>query len=66
MSVATHSSTDSWAGLIAAFLLSIKKRVRYRHVSTLVSKNWLNSLQYRVLSMKILTTGECIGEATYQ
>ena len=58
--VATHSSTDSWAGLIAAFLLSIKKRVRYRHVSTLVSKNWLNSLQYRVLSTLILTTGECI------
>ena len=44
--VATHSSTDSWAGLIASFLLRIKVRVRYRHVSTTIRKNFLNEIQY--------------------
>ena len=31
--VGTHSSTDSWAGLIAAYLVKIRTRVRYRHIS---------------------------------
>jgi glycosyltransferase involved in cell wall biosynthesis len=58
--VGTHSSTDSWAGLIAAYLLKIKKRVRYRHVSALVKGNFLNKLQYSTLSNCIITTGKCI------
>ena len=58
--VATHSSTDSWAGLIAAKLMRVRKRVRYRHVSTAVRGNFLNRWQYRSLSNLIITTGECI------
>ena len=60
--VATHSSTDSWAGLIASFLLRIKVRVRYRHVSTIIRKNFLNEIQYCYLCSIIVTTGECISE----
>ena len=59
--VATHSSTDSWAGLIAASILRVKKRVRYRHVSTRVKKNFLNKLQYKNFANLIITTGECIS-----
>lgn len=58
--VATHSSTDSWAGLIAAKLLRIRKKVRYRHVSTPIKKNFTNSIQYRSLCDLIITTGQCI------
>ena len=41
--VGTHSSTDSWAGLSASYLLRVAKRVRYRHVSTKVKEfaEWL-------------------------
>ena len=60
--VATHSSTDSWAGLIASFILRIKVRVRYRHVSTTIRKNILNEIQYCYLCSIIVTTGECISE----
>ena len=58
--VGTHSSTDSWAGLIAAYLLKIKKRVRYRHISAPVKGNFLNKLQYSTLANFIITTGKCI------
>ena len=58
--VATHSSTDSWAGLIAAYLLRTRKRVRYRHISAPVKRNFLNKLQYKVFANVVLTTGECI------
>tara|TARA_A200000113_G_scaffold208265_1_gene206478 strand:- start:1314 stop:2423 length:1110 start_codon:yes stop_codon:yes gene_type:complete len=58
--VGTHSSTDSWAGLIAAYLLKIKKRVRYRHISAPVKRNFLNKLQYSTLANFIITTGKCI------
>ena len=58
--VATHSSTDSWAGLTTATILGIKKRVRYRHVSAPVKKNMLNRWQYKFLANFIFTTGECI------
>lgn len=60
--VATHSSTDSWAGLIAAKILGIKKCVRYRHVSTPVKENLLNKWQYKILSNLVITTGECISK----
>jgi glycosyltransferase involved in cell wall biosynthesis len=59
--VATHSSTDSWAGLIAASILKIKRRIRYRHVSTRVKKNFFNKLQYKNFANLIITTGECIS-----
>ena len=58
--VATHSSTDSWAGLIAASLNNVRKRVRYRHVSTPIKKNRLNKFQYLILSNLTITTGNCI------
>ena len=60
--VGTHSSTDSWAGLIAAYIMRIKVRVRYRHVSTTIRKNFLNRTQYRFLCSIIITTGECISD----
>ena len=59
--VATHSSTDSWAGLIAAFLLQVRKRVRYRHISATVKGNFLNKLQYSILANLVITTGNCIS-----
>ena len=59
--VGTHSSTDSWAGLLAAFLLKIRKRIRYRHVSAPVKRNSLNKLQYRKLATNVITTGDCIS-----
>lgn len=60
--VATHSSTDSWAVLIAAYTLRIRVRARYRHVSTTIRKNLLNRIQYRYLCSIIVTTGECISD----
>ena len=60
--VATHSSVDSWAGLIAAKLRRVKCRVRYRHVSTPVKDYFLNRWQYRSLCHLVLTTGECIRQ----
>ncbi|MDA8774255.1 glycosyltransferase family 4 protein [Opitutales bacterium] len=60
--VATHSSTDSWAGLIAAYTLRIKVRARYRHVSTTIRKSLLNRTQYRYLCSIVVTTGECISD----
>ena len=59
--VGTHSSTDSWAGLTAAFLLRVRKRVRYRHVSAPVKRNPLNKLQYSILANTIITTSKCIS-----
>jgi glycosyltransferase involved in cell wall biosynthesis len=58
--VATHSSTDSWAGLLAAFLLKIRKRIRYRHVSAPVKRKILNKMQYKIFANGIITTAECI------
>ena len=59
--IGTHSSTDSWAGLIAAYLLKIKKRVRYRHVTTQIRNNFLNRLQYEKLCNTVFTTANCIS-----
>jgi glycosyltransferase involved in cell wall biosynthesis len=64
--VATHSSVDSWAGLIAAKLRRVKCRVRYRHVSTPVKDYFLNRWQYRSLCHLVLTTGECIRQPLLQ
>ncbi len=40
--VATHSSVDSWVGLVASRFHGITRRVRYRHVSTPVKGHFLN------------------------
>jgi glycosyltransferase involved in cell wall biosynthesis len=64
--VATHSSVDSWAGLIAAKLRAVTCRVRYRHVSTPVKDYFLNRWQYRSLCHLVLTTGECIRQPLLQ
>ena len=64
--VGTHSSTDSWAGLIASYLLRIRKRVRYRHVSAPVRGNLLNKLQFSTLANCIITTGNCIKNILVQ
>ena len=57
----THSSVDSWVGLLAASLCRVPCRLRYRHVSTPVHNNWFNRFQYTSLCDKIITTGECIS-----
>ena len=64
--LATHSSTDSWAGLTAAFLFRVKKCVRYRHVSAPVKNNILNKLQYKKLANSVITTAECIRRQIYK
>jgi glycosyltransferase involved in cell wall biosynthesis len=58
--VATHSSVDSWVGLVASTIHRIKRRVRYRHVSTPVKGHLINRWQYKKLCNLVLTTGECI------
>lgn len=58
--VATHSSVDSWVGLVASRFHGITRRVRYRHVSTPVKGHFLNRWQYRTLCNLVFTTGECI------
>jgi glycosyltransferase involved in cell wall biosynthesis len=59
--VGTHSSTDSWAGLIASFCLNTRKRIRYRHISAHVKGNFLNKVQYSTLANIVITTGNCIS-----
>ncbi len=58
--VATHSSVDSWVGLISSSIHRVRRRVRYRHVSTPVKGHLINRWQYSKLCNLILTTGECI------
>lgn len=60
--VGTHSSSDSWAGLIAAALAGVPAKIRYRHVSVPVRANFWNRFIYN-LPDDIITTGECICEA---
>jgi glycosyltransferase involved in cell wall biosynthesis len=42
--------------------MRVKKRVRYRHVSTPVKNHLFNRLQYRSLCNAIIRTGECISK----
>lgn len=60
--VGTHSSADSWVGLIAAKLAGVPVTLRYRHVSVPVGNNFLNRFLYR-LPDAIVTTGGCICRA---
>jgi glycosyltransferase involved in cell wall biosynthesis len=59
--VATHSSVDSWVGLLAARSCRIRT-VRFRHVSTGVGAHSLNRIQYGKLADAVVTTGNCIGQ----
>jgi len=58
--VATHSSVDSWVGLMAAALQRVPCRLRYRHVSTPVKAHSHNRFQYRKLAHHTITTAEAI------
>ena len=60
--IGTHSSVDSWVGLLAATLSRVACRLRYRHVSTPVHNNLFNRFQYTSLCDHIITTGDCISE----
>ncbi len=55
--VNTHSSVDSWIGAFAAKLTGAKL-IRTRHVSTPVSRHWLNFV-HRLPNL-VVTTGETI------
>ena len=59
--IGTHSSVDSWVGLLAATLSHVPCRLRYRHISTPVHNNLFNRFQYTSLCDRIITTGECIS-----
>lgn len=56
----THSSVDSWVGLLASTITKVPCRIRYRHISAPVSANLANRIQYNKLCDHIITTGECI------
>jgi glycosyltransferase involved in cell wall biosynthesis len=58
--VATHSSLDSWSGLIAGRFARVPVALRYRHISAPVRSHFLNRLLYRRASDHVLTTAECI------
>lgn len=59
--LATHSSEDSWAGLIAGRIAKVPVLIRYRHVSVPLFPNIANRLLYRSLCDKIITTADCIS-----
>lgn len=58
--VCTHSSVDSWVGLLAARFCKVPVAVRYRHVSTPVSDNFMNRWQYQSLCDHVVTTAASI------
>lgn len=60
--LATHSSVDSWVGLLAGTVARVPCRLRYRHISAPIRANPLNRFQYNQLCHHILTTGECIRQ----
>lgn len=59
--VCTHSSVDSWVGLLAARACKVPVTVRYRHVSTPVRANFMNRWQYQSLCDHVVTTARAIG-----
>lgn len=56
----THSSVDSWLGLLAARICKVPVAVRYRHVSTPVRANIMKTWQYQRLCDHVVTTAEMI------
>jgi glycosyltransferase involved in cell wall biosynthesis len=61
--VATHSSLDSWAGLIAARICGFPRTIRYRHISIPVKGNLANRWQYTRLTDHVITTADFITTA---
>ncbi len=59
--VGTHSSIDSWVGLLAAKSTGVPCRLRYRHVSTPVKPNAANRWMYQVLATHIITTSNAVS-----
>ncbi|MGF1530409.1 MAG: glycosyltransferase family 4 protein [Puniceicoccaceae bacterium] len=58
--IATHSSVDSWVGLLAGRVYRPRSlRIRYRHVSTPVKPRLQNRWLYRSLCHRVITTAEC-------
>jgi glycosyltransferase involved in cell wall biosynthesis len=64
--IGTHSSVDSWVGLLAGCSRQVPVRLRYRHVSTAVKANVFNRFLYHFLCHHTLTTGECIRQPLIQ
>ncbi len=60
--VGTHSSVDSWAGLLAARMARVPVVLRYRHVSAPVHAHFMNRLLYQRCCDHVLTTAECIRQ----
>jgi glycosyltransferase involved in cell wall biosynthesis len=61
--VNTHSSTDSWAGTLAAKLSGQRPRlIRTRHLSTPISRSFSSRLIYDICPDAIITTGDAIKE----
>ncbi|WP_139162914.1 glycosyltransferase family 4 protein [Desulfonatronum thiosulfatophilum] len=60
--VCTHSSVDSWVGLLAARFCKVPATVRYRHVSTPVNGHLLNRWQYRGLCDHVVTTAKMVQQ----
>jgi glycosyltransferase involved in cell wall biosynthesis len=58
--IGTHSSVDSWSGLLGARLARVPVKLRYRHVSAAVRPHLLNRLLYATFSDHVLTTAEII------
>lgn len=58
--LATHSSEDSWAGLIAGRICRVPLLIRYRHVSVEIKPNFANRFLYNYLCDGVITTAECI------
>jgi glycosyltransferase involved in cell wall biosynthesis len=56
----THSSVDSWLGLLAARVCKVPVAIRCRHVSTPVRANCMKRWQYRSLCDHIVTTAHMI------
>ncbi|MGB9700384.1 MAG: glycosyltransferase [Thermodesulfobacteriota bacterium] len=55
----THSSSDSWLGILAAQISGRKPLIiRTRHLSTPISKNLWSRLIYDILPDAVITTGE--------
>ena len=59
--LATHSSEDSWAGLIAGRIAGVPLSIRYRHVSVEVKPNIANKILYCHLCDGVITTADCIS-----
>jgi glycosyltransferase involved in cell wall biosynthesis len=60
--VGTHSSVDSWAGLLAGRMAGVPVLLRYRHVSAPVHAHMMNRFLYRRCCDHVLTTAECIRQ----